>query len=97
MNIFMINETGKFKVTFNIKEDAKGDQTIELEQAWKRSMRLERSSLMSGLRQKTERRNWMMHSIMSSTIRQSFDGVEYIYNPVNGTASLYEEPLDDCV
>ena len=27
-----------------------------------------------------------------STIRQSFDGVEYIYNPVNGTASLYEEP-----
>ena len=26
-----------------------------------------------------------------STIRQSFDGVEYIYNPVNGTASLYEE------
>ena len=27
-----------------------------------------------------------------STIRQSFGGVEYIYNPVNGTASLYEEP-----
>ena len=30
MKYFYDKETGKFKVTFNIKEDAKGDQTIEL-------------------------------------------------------------------
>ena len=85
-------ETGKFKVTFNIKEDAKGDQTIELSKVMEEINAAGKKQLDEWFKTEDGAKQLDDAQYYGSTIRQSFDGVEYIYNPVNGTASLYEEP-----
>lgn len=85
-------ETGKFKVTFNIKEDAKGDQTIELSKVMEEIDAAGKKQFDEWFKTEDGAKELDDAQYYGSTIRQSFDGVEYIYNPVNGTASLYEEP-----
>ena len=85
-------ETGKFKVTFNIKEDAKGDQTIELSKVMEEINAAGKKQFDEWFKTEDGAKELDDAQYYGSTIRQSFDGVEYIYNPVNGTASLYEEP-----
>lgn len=85
-------ETGKFKVTFNIKEDAKGDQTIELSKVMEEINAAGKKQFDEWFKTEEGAKELDDAQYYGSTIRQSFDGVEYIYNPVNGTASLYEEP-----
>ena len=85
-------ETGKFKVTFNIKEDAKGDQTIELSKVMEEINAAGKKQVDEWFKTEDGAKQLDDAQYYGSTIRQSFDGVEYIYNPVNGTASLYEEP-----
>ena len=85
-------ETGKFKVTFNIKEDAKGDQTIELSKVMEENNAAGKKQFDEWFKTEDGAKELDDAQFYGSTIRQSFGGVEYIYNPVNGTASLYEEP-----
>lgn len=85
-------ETGKFKVTFNIKEDAKGDQTIELSKVMEEINAAGKKQFDEWFKTEDGAKELDDAQFYGSTIRQSFGGVEYIYNPVNGTASLYEEP-----
>lgn len=85
-------ETGKFKVTFNIKEDAKGDQTIELSKVMEEINAAGKKQFDEWFKTEEGAKELDDAQYYGSTIRQSFGGVEYIYNPVNGTASLYEEP-----
>lgn len=85
-------ETGKFKVTFNIKEDAKGDQTVELNKVMEEINAAGKKQFDEWFKTEEGAKELDDAQYYGSTIRQSFGGVEYIYNPVNGTASLYEEP-----
>ena len=85
-------ETGKFKVIFNIKEDAKGDQTVELSKVMEEINAAGKKQFDEWFKTEEGAKELDDAQYYGSTIRQSFDGVEYIYNPVNGTASLYEEP-----
>ena len=89
---FYDKETGKFKVTFNIKEDAKGDQTIELSKVMEEINAAGKKQFDEWFKTEEGAKELDDAQFYGSTIRQSFGGVEYIYNPVNGTASLYEEP-----
>lgn len=89
---FYDKETGKFKVTFNIKEDAKGDQTIELSKVMEEINAAGKKQFDEWFKTEEGAKELEDAQFYGSTIRQSFGGVEYIYNPVNGTASLYEEP-----
>ena len=86
-------EEGKFKITFHIKEEAKGDQTIEL------------SKVLDEIQAagKVEFDRWFQtregagaledaRYYGESTIRQSFGGVEYLYHVADGTVRLYQEP-----
>lgn len=89
---FYDKETGKFKVTFNIKEDAKGDQTVELSKVMEEINAAGKKQFDEWFKTEEGAKKLDDAQYYGSTIRQSFGGVEYIYNPVNGTASLYEEP-----
>lgn len=86
-------ETGRFKVTFNIKEEAKGDQTIELSKVLDEINAAGKKQFEQWFQTK-EGANELDDAQYygKNTIRQIFDGVEYIYNIKNGTARLYEEP-----
>lgn len=86
-------ETGKFKVTFNIKEDAKGDQTIELSKVMEEINAAGKKQFEQWFQTK-EGANELDDAQYygQNTIRQVFDGVEYVYNIKNGTVCLYEEP-----
>lgn len=86
-------ETGKFKVTFNIKEDAKGDQTIELSKVLEEINAAGKKQFEQWFQTK-EGANKLDDAQYygKDTICQVFDGVEYIYNIEKGTARLYEEP-----
>lgn len=85
-------EAGKFKITFHIKEDAKGDQTVELSKVMEEINAAGKKQFDEWFKTEEGAKELDDAQYYGSTIRQSFDGVEYIYNPVNGTASLYEEP-----
>ena len=63
MNDFYDKETGKFKVTFNIKEDAKGDQTIELSKVMEEINAAGKKQFEQCSRLKKVRTSWKMHSI----------------------------------
>ena len=86
-------ESGKFKVTFNIKEDAKGDQTVELSKVLEEINAAGKKQFEQWFQTK-EGANELDDAQYygQNTIRQVFDGVEYIYNIKNGTTRLYEEP-----
>lgn len=85
-------EEGKFKITFHIKEDAKGDQTVELSKVMEEINAAGKKQFDEWFKTEEGAKELDDAQYYGSTIRQSFGGVEYIYNPVNGTASLYEEP-----
>ena len=85
-------EAGKFKITFHIKEDAKGDQTVELSKVMEEINAAGKKQFDEWFKTEEGAKELDDAQYYGSTIRQSFGGVEYIYNPVNGTASLYEEP-----
>ncbi len=60
---FYDKETGKFKVTFNIKEDAKGDQTIELSKVMEEINAAGKKQFEQWFQTKKVRTSWKMHSI----------------------------------
>ena len=82
-------DTGHFKVTFNIKEDAEGDQTIELSKVQEVVSKNGESYLDTdeGKRKLETAQMWG-----DKTMTYTYNGVKYVYTLATGTVSLYQEP-----
>lgn len=82
-------DTGHFKVTFNIKADAKGDQTIELSKV-QEVVRKNGESYLDTDEGKAALEEAQMWG--DKTMKYTHNGVTYIYTLATGTVSLYQEP-----
>lgn len=82
-------DTGHFKVTFNIKEDAEGDQTIELSKV-QEVVRKNGESYLDTDEGKQELADAQMWG--DKTMTYTYNGVKYVYTLATGTVSLYQEP-----
>ena len=82
-------KSGHFKVTFNIKEDAEGDQTIELSKVQEVVSKNGESYLDTdeGKRKLATAQMWG-----DKTMTYTYNGVKYVYTLATGTVSLYQEP-----
>lgn len=82
-------DTGHFKITFNIKEDAEGDQTIELSKV-QEVVRKNGEGYLDTDEGKAalEEAEWWG----DKTMKYTYNGVTYIYTLATGTLSLYQEP-----
>ena len=82
-------DTGHFKITFNIKADAEGDQTIELSKVQEVVSKNGESYLDTdeGKRKLATAQMWG-----DKTMTYTYNGVTYIYTLATGTVSLYQEP-----
>lgn len=85
-------DTGHFKITFNITEDAEGDQTVELSKVMEEINANGKQNFDEWLAGDGSEELEEAKSYDDSTIRHAFNGVEYIYNIKDGTVRLYEEP-----
>jgi len=82
-------DTGHFKITFNIKEDAEGDQTIELSKV-QEVVRKNGESYLDTDEGKQELAIAQMWG--DKTMTYTCNGVKYVYTLATGTVSLYQEP-----
>ena len=82
-------DTGHFKITFNIKEDAEGDQTIELSKV-QEVVRKNGESYLDTDEGKKELAIAQMWG--DKTMTYTCNGVKYVYTLATGTVSLYQEP-----
>lgn len=82
-------KSGHFKVTFNIKEDAEGDQTIELSKV-QEVVRKNGESYLDTDEGKQELAVAQMWG--DKTMTYTYNGVKYVYTLATGTVSLYQEP-----
>lgn len=82
-------DTGHFKITFNIKEDAEGDQTIELSKV-QEVVRKNGESYLDTDEGKQELAVAQMWG--DKTMTYTYNGVKYVYTLATGTVSLYQEP-----
>ena len=82
-------ETGHFKVTFNIKADAKGDQTIELSRVQEVVSKYGAAYLETD-----EGKNDLAEARFygDKTMTYTYNGVKYVYYLDTDTVSLYNEP-----
>lgn len=82
-------KSGHFKVTFNIKADAEGDQTIELSKVQEVVSKNGESYLDTdeGKQELAVAQMWG-----DKTMKYTYNGVTYIYTLATGTVSLYQEP-----
>ena len=82
-------DTGHFKITFNIKEDAEGDQTIELSKVQEVVSKNGESYLDTdeGKQKLAVAQMWG-----DKTMTYTYNGVKYVYTLATGTVSLYQEP-----
>lgn len=82
-------DTGHFKITFNIKADAEGDQTIELSKVQEVVSKNGESYLDTdeGKRKLATAQMWG-----DKTMTYTYNGVKYVYTLATGTVSLYQEP-----
>ena len=82
-------DTGHFKITFNIKADAEGDQTIELSKV-QEVVRKNGESYLDTDEGKQELAVAQMCG--DKTMTYTCNGVKYVYTLATGTVSLYQEP-----
>lgn len=82
-------DTGHFKITFNIKADAEGDQTIELSKV-QEVVRKNGESYLDTDEGKQELAVAQMWG--DKTMTYTCNGVKYVYTLATGTVSLYQEP-----
>lgn len=82
-------KSGHFKITFNIKEDAEGDQTIELSKV-QEVVRKNGESYLDTDEGKQELAVAQMWG--DKTMTYTYNGVKYVYTLATGTVSLYQEP-----
>ena len=82
-------DTGHFKVTFNIKEDAEGDQTIELSKVQEVVSKNGATYLETdeGKQKLAVAQMWG-----DKTMTYTYNGVKYVYYLDTDTVGLYNEP-----
>ena len=82
-------DTGHFKITFNIKEDAEGDQTIELSKVQEVVEKYGATYLETdeGKQKLAVAQMWG-----DKTMTYTYNGVKYVYYLDTDTVGLYNEP-----
>ena len=82
-------DTGHFKVTFNIKEDAEGDQTIELSKV----QEVVRKNGATYLETDEGKQKLAVAQMWGDkTMTYTYNGVKYVYYLDTDTVGLYNEP-----
>lgn len=86
-------DTGHFKVTFNIKEDAEGDQTIELSKVQEVVNAYGKQAVEEYLQTDEGKRKLATAQIYGDkTMTYTYNGVKYVYYLDTDTVGLYNEP-----
>ncbi len=82
-------DTGHFKITFNIKEDAQGDQTIELSKVQEVVNEYGKGYLDTdaGKTQLETAQKWK-----DKTMKYTYNGVDYVYDLTTGEVRMRNEP-----
>lgn len=82
-------DTGHFKVTFNIKEDAEGDQTVELSKVQEVVQQYGATYLETD---EGKRKLATAQIYGDKTMTYTYNGVKYVYYLDTDTVGLYNEP-----
>ena len=86
-------DTGHFKVTFNIKEDAEGDQTIELSKVQEVVNAYGKQAVEEYLQTDEAKEKYDNYLYYGMTFTCTLpNGAQFIYDPSTGEARHYEEP-----
>lgn len=86
-------DTGHFKVTFNIKADAKGDQTIELSKVQEVVNAYGKQAVEEYLQTDEAKEKYDNYLSYGMTFTCTLpNGAQFIYDPSTGEARHYEEP-----
>ena len=86
-------DTGHFKVTFNIKEDAEGDQTIELSKVQEVVNAYGKQAVEEYLQTDEAKQKYDNYLYYGMTFTCTLpNGAQFIYDPSTGEARHYEEP-----
>ena len=86
-------DTGHFKVTFNIKEDAEGDQTIELSKVQEVVNAYGKQAVEEYLQTDEGKQKYDNYLYYGMTFTCTLpNGAQFIYDPSTGEARHYEEP-----
>lgn len=86
-------KSGHFKVTFNIKEDAKGDQTIELSKVQEVVNAYGKQAVEEYLQTDEAKEKYDNYLYYGMTFTCTLpNGAQFIYDPSTGEARHYEEP-----
>lgn len=82
-------DTGHFKITFNIKEDATGDQIIELSKVQEVVNKYGKGYLDTdaGKKQLEKAEEWN-----DKTMKYTYNGVDYVYDLTTGEVRMRNEP-----
>lgn len=82
-------DTGHFKITFNIKEDAEGDQTVELSKV----QEVVRKNGATYLETDEGKQKLAVAQMWGDkTMKYTYNGVKYVYYLDTDTVGLYNEP-----
>lgn len=82
-------KTGHFKVTFNIKEDAEGDQTVELSKVQEVVNKYGKGYLDTDLGKKQLEKAKVYGD---ETMKYTYNGVDYVYDLTTGEVRMRNEP-----
>ena len=86
-------DTGHFKVTFNIKADAEGDQTIELSKVQEVVNAYGKQAVEEYLQTDEAKEKYDNYLYYGMTFTCTLpNGAQFIYDPSTGEARHYEEP-----
>ena len=85
-------KTGHFKITFNIKEDAEGDQTIELSKVMETVNANGQKAFNEWFQTRDGAEALMKAELNGEKIHSTFNGIIYTYDPKTKTTHLYMEP-----
>lgn len=86
-------DTGHFKVTFNIKADAKGDQTVELSKVQEVVNAYGKQAVEEYLQTDEAKEKYDNYLYYGMTFTCTLpNGAQFIYDPSTGEARHYEEP-----
>ncbi len=90
---FYDKDEKKFYVTFNIKEEAKGDQTVELSKVLEEITASGKEKFEQWLKTEDGQKELKWYSSIGYTqLNHNFDGVPYTYNMNNGSVDFSYEP-----
>lgn len=86
-------KSGHFKVTFNIKEDAEGDQTVELSKVQEVVNAYGKQAVEEYLQTDEAKEKYDNYLYYGMTFTCTLpNGAQFIYDPSTGEARHYEEP-----